>query len=164
TTGLREEVAGLVAELDSVRQALRQSDEEERRLAREASLLRHEITEIEAVAPTPGEDAELLQQRERLRNAARLQRLALTAYAALPAPRLGPQAWRQPGGGARLRRGGASEAGSSGPPRGARGGAPGARERAARAGGRARGRAERPPPGRRHQARRRGRARAGRPA
>jgi DNA repair protein RecN (Recombination protein N) len=83
TAGLRDEVAGLVSELERVRQALRESDEEERRLAREAALLRHEVAEIEGVAPTPGEDVELGQQRDRLRNAERLRTLALGAYAAL---------------------------------------------------------------------------------
>ncbi len=83
TVGLRDEVAGLVAELERVRAALRESDAEERRLAREAALLRHEVAEIEGVAPQPGEDAELAQQRDRLRNAERLRALALGAYTAL---------------------------------------------------------------------------------
>jgi len=83
TLALRAEVAQRVTELESVRQALRQSDEERRRLAREAALLRHEVAEIEGVAPTPGEEQELLQQRDRLRNAERLRSLALGAYAAL---------------------------------------------------------------------------------
>ncbi|HEY7067877.1 MAG TPA: DNA repair protein RecN [Chloroflexota bacterium] len=83
TTAAREELAGLVGELEAVLQALRASDEEERRLAREAALLRHEVAEIESVAPTPGEEAELAAQRDRLRNAERLRALALGAYAAL---------------------------------------------------------------------------------
>jgi len=83
TLGLRAEVARAVTELESVRQALRQSDEERRGLAREAALLRHEVTEIEGVAPAPGEEQELLQRRDRLRNAERLRTLALGAYAAL---------------------------------------------------------------------------------
>src|SRR5207302_8752944 len=61
----------------------RASDEEERRLAREAALLRHEVAEIEGVAPRPGEEAELALQRDRLRNAERLRALALGAYTAL---------------------------------------------------------------------------------
>lgn len=83
TVGLREEVAGLVAELEQVRRALAQSDEEQRRVAREAALLRHEVAEIEAVGPRPGEDVDLLSQRNRLRNAERLRALCLGAYAAL---------------------------------------------------------------------------------
>jgi DNA repair protein RecN (Recombination protein N) len=83
TGGLRAELAAEVAELDAVRQSLRRSDEEARRLAREAMLLRHEVAEIDAVAPRPGEDDELRQQRERLRNAQRLRELALAAYTAI---------------------------------------------------------------------------------
>jgi DNA repair protein RecN (Recombination protein N) len=83
TVGLREELAGLVTELERIRHALRESDEEERRLAREAALLRHEVAEIQGVAPQPNEDADLAQQRDRLRNAERLRTLALSAYAAL---------------------------------------------------------------------------------
>jgi DNA repair protein RecN (Recombination protein N) len=83
TMALRAQVAQRVTALESVRQALRQSDEERRRLTREAALLRHEVTEIEGVAPVPGEEQELLLQRDRLRNAERLRTLALGAYAAL---------------------------------------------------------------------------------
>jgi DNA repair protein RecN (Recombination protein N) len=83
TMALRAELAEQVGELERVRQALRQSDEEERRLAREAALLRHEVAEIEGVGPTLDEEAELEQQRTRLRNAERLQTLAQAAYAAL---------------------------------------------------------------------------------
>jgi len=83
TLPLRAEVAARVAELEQVRQALQQSDEERRRLAREATLLQHEIAEIEAAAPVPGEEADLLQRRRRLRNAERLRALALGAYTAL---------------------------------------------------------------------------------
>jgi DNA repair protein RecN (Recombination protein N) len=83
TLALRAEVADQVGELERVRQALRESDEEERRLAREAALLRHEVAEIEGVAPAAGEEVELGQQRTRLRNAERLQALAQAAYAAL---------------------------------------------------------------------------------
>ena len=59
----------------------KQSDEDERRLAREAALLRHEVAEIEAVGPTLDEEADLGQQRTRLRNAERLQ--ALRSYGIL---------------------------------------------------------------------------------
>ena len=83
TLAARAELAERVAELERVRQALRRSDEEERRLAREAALLRHEVDEIEGLAPAVGEDEDLLQQRNRLRNAERLRTLALAAYTAL---------------------------------------------------------------------------------
>lgn len=79
----RAEISRQVAELEQVRAALRGSDDEARRLAREAMLLRHEIAEIEGAAPALGEDDELLQQRSRLRNAERLRALALSAYVAL---------------------------------------------------------------------------------
>jgi DNA repair protein RecN (Recombination protein N) len=83
TLPLRAEVAARVAELEQVQQALEQSDAERRRLAREATLLQHEIAEIEAAAPVPGEEEDLLQRRRRLRNAERLRALALGAYTAL---------------------------------------------------------------------------------
>jgi len=83
TSAQRAEVAALVGELEAVREALRRSDEDERRLAREAALLRHEVAEIESVAPVLGEEEELGQQRTRLRNAERLQALAQAAYVAL---------------------------------------------------------------------------------
>ncbi len=83
TVGPHREVAALVAELERVRAGRRQVDEDARRLAREAALLQHEVAEIEGVAPRLGELAELVLQRDRLRNAERLRALALTAYMAL---------------------------------------------------------------------------------
>src|SRR5580765_975272 len=54
-----------------------------RRLAREADLLRHGLTEIAAVDPRPGEDVELVAQARRLAAADDLREVAEVAYAAL---------------------------------------------------------------------------------
>jgi DNA repair protein RecN (Recombination protein N) len=54
-----------------------------RRLAQEADLLRHGLTEIGAVDPKPGEDAELVEQARRLAAADDLREVAQTAQAAL---------------------------------------------------------------------------------
>ena len=54
-----------------------------RRLAQEADLLRHGLTEIGAVDPRPGEDAELVAQARRLAEADDLRDAAATARAAL---------------------------------------------------------------------------------
>lgn len=54
-----------------------------RELAREAELLRHGIAEIEAVAPQPGEDAELAMLAERLEHADALRVAARLAHNAL---------------------------------------------------------------------------------
>ncbi|MHA6783366.1 DNA repair protein RecN [Pseudonocardia saturnea] len=54
-----------------------------RRMAQEADLLRHGLTEIGTVDPQPGEDAELLAQARRLVAADELREVASTAQAAL---------------------------------------------------------------------------------
>ncbi|MGE3287652.1 MAG: DNA repair protein RecN [Pseudonocardia sp.] len=54
-----------------------------RAMAREADLLRHGLTEIEAVAPQPGEDRALLEQARRLAAADDLRTAAATARAVL---------------------------------------------------------------------------------
>ena len=54
-----------------------------RRLAQEADLLRHGLTEIEAVDPQPGEDRDLTQEARRLAAADDLREAAGTARAAI---------------------------------------------------------------------------------
>ena len=54
-----------------------------RRLAQEADLLRHGLTEITAVDPQPGEDVELVAQARRLADADDLRAVATAAQAAL---------------------------------------------------------------------------------
>ena len=54
-----------------------------RRLAQEADLLRHGLTEIEAVDPQPGEDDELTEEARRLAAADDLREAAGTARAAI---------------------------------------------------------------------------------
>ena len=54
-----------------------------RRLAQEADLLRHGLTEIAAVDPQPGEDVELVAQARRLADADDLREVAQSAHAAL---------------------------------------------------------------------------------
>src|SRR5215217_7074882 len=57
--------------------------ERARELAREADLLRHGLAEIQAVAPSPGEDVELLAEARRLADADQLREAAATAQAAM---------------------------------------------------------------------------------
>ena len=54
-----------------------------RRLAQEADLLRHGLTEIGAVDPQPGEDVELVDHARRLAAADDLREVAQAAQAAL---------------------------------------------------------------------------------
>ncbi len=71
-----DEWRGLDAELTTLT-----TDRGER--AREAERLRAAITEIEAIAPQPGEEDELAKRAERLANAEELRIAAVTAHAAL---------------------------------------------------------------------------------
>ncbi len=54
-----------------------------RRMAQEADLLRHGLTEIAAVDPQPGEDSELVEQAKRLAAVDELREVAVLAQAAL---------------------------------------------------------------------------------
>ena len=78
------EVHEVIAELDEVRTHARER-------AQEADLLRHGVAEIEAIAPTPGEDLELAAEEARLGNADTLRTAAETARSALSADE-GPDA------------------------------------------------------------------------
>ncbi len=60
--------------------------ERARELAREADLLRHGLTEIEALDPQPGEDATLVAEARRLADADDLRAAATAALAALTGP------------------------------------------------------------------------------
>ncbi|HEY2194770.1 MAG TPA: DNA repair protein RecN [Actinomycetospora sp.] len=60
--------------------------EHTREMAREADLLRHGLTEIEALDPQPGEDAELVAEAGRLADVDDLRSAALTALAAVAGP------------------------------------------------------------------------------
>ena len=71
-----DEWRGLDAELTTLT-----TDRDER--AREAERLRAAITEIEAIAPQPGEEDQLAKRAERLANAEELRIAAVTAHAAL---------------------------------------------------------------------------------
>ncbi|MCM3502812.1 DNA repair protein RecN [Microbacterium sp. P26] len=71
-----DEWRGLDAELTTLT-----TDRDER--AREAEQLRAAITEIEAIAPQPGEEDELAKRAERLANAEELRIAAVTAHTAL---------------------------------------------------------------------------------
>jgi DNA repair protein RecN (Recombination protein N) len=73
---VRDEWARVGAELAERRDGAR-------RLAQEADLLRHGLTEIGAVDPQPGEDVELVEQARRLAAADDLRATAATAQAAL---------------------------------------------------------------------------------
>ncbi|MFC5065756.1 DNA repair protein RecN [Actinomycetospora atypica] len=60
--------------------------ERTRELAREADLLRHGLTEIEALDPRPGEDGDLVAEARRLADVDDLRSSALTALAAVAGP------------------------------------------------------------------------------
>nr|WP_246326022.1 DNA repair protein RecN [Actinomycetospora corticicola] len=66
--------------------ALADRRERTREMAREADLLRHGLTEIEALDPQPGEDAELVAEARRLADVDDLRSAALTALAAVAGP------------------------------------------------------------------------------
>jgi DNA repair protein RecN (Recombination protein N) len=57
-----------------------------REMAREADLLRHGLTEIEALDPQPGEDSDLVAEARRLGDVDELRSTALTALAAVAGP------------------------------------------------------------------------------
>jgi DNA repair protein RecN (Recombination protein N) len=60
--------------------------EHTREMAREADLLRHGLTEIEALDPRPGEDTDLVAEARRLADVDDLRSAALTALAAVAGP------------------------------------------------------------------------------
>src|SRR5260370_21898583 len=79
----RAEVARLVRELRTVREAHRRLVAEEREAARLQDMLRHELAEIEGANLREEEEDELQVQRARLQHVERLRQSALTAYEAL---------------------------------------------------------------------------------
>jgi DNA repair protein RecN (Recombination protein N) len=82
-TAQREHLAGIVAEIRRVRQALQACLQDERELARRMDLLQYQVAEIEAARLDPDEEAELLHQRTMLANAERLSELASSSYTLL---------------------------------------------------------------------------------
>jgi DNA repair protein RecN (Recombination protein N) len=80
---LRDQVAGLVRELRTVRRELADLRRDERELARRVDLLQYQVHEIGAARLQPGEEEELSQERARLANAEQLAALAGEAYHAL---------------------------------------------------------------------------------
>ena len=74
---------GVRAEWQAVAGELVERRDGARRLAQEADLLRHGLTEIEAVDPQPGEDRELTEEARRLAAADDLREAAGTARAAI---------------------------------------------------------------------------------
>ena len=81
--GLVAEVETRHAELREVEQRLREVVTRRRERAQEADLLRHGLTEIEAVNPQPDEDRELTEEARRLAAADDLREAAGTARAAI---------------------------------------------------------------------------------
>lgn len=73
---LRREVADLVSRLREVRGELQALRQDERELARRIDLLEYQIGEIEAARLQPGEEEELLAERNRLAHAEELMELA----------------------------------------------------------------------------------------
>lgn len=80
---LREQVAALVATLRGVRRELAELRHDERELARRMDLLQYQVDEIEAARLEPGEEEDLVQERNRLANAEQLQELSDEAFRAL---------------------------------------------------------------------------------
>ncbi|MFC4002448.1 DNA repair protein RecN [Prauserella oleivorans] len=85
-----EAVTGPLGEYRRVRQEwldvtaeLEERSTRSRELAQQADMLRHGLTEIEAVAPTPGEDAELTEQVKRLAAVDELREAASAASVAV---------------------------------------------------------------------------------
>ncbi|MFC2037366.1 DNA repair protein RecN [Chloroflexota bacterium] len=80
---LRDQLAGRVRELRSVRRALADLRRDERELARRMDLLQYQVNEIEAARLEPGEEEGLGQERTRLANAEQLRATTDEAYGAL---------------------------------------------------------------------------------
>ncbi len=80
---LREQMAELVKALRAVRRELAELRRDERELARRVDLLQYQVDEIEAARLQPGEEGELVQERNRLANAEQLQELSDEAFRAL---------------------------------------------------------------------------------
>lgn len=85
----RAEVADLVRRLRVVRDDLRELLTAEREATREQEMLRFQVAEIELVDPQPGEDEQLLAQRNRLQHVERLRQAAMAAIQALAGGELG---------------------------------------------------------------------------
>jgi DNA repair protein RecN (Recombination protein N) len=80
---LRSQVAGLVRQLQAVRNELAALRRDERELARRVDLLQYQVREIETAHLELGEEQELVQERTRLANAEQLRELADEAQIAL---------------------------------------------------------------------------------
>jgi DNA repair protein RecN (Recombination protein N) len=80
---LRGQVAGLVRKLRVVRRELADLRRDERDKARRMDLLRYQVGEIEAARLEPGEDQDLVRERNRLANAEQLMQSMEEAYQAL---------------------------------------------------------------------------------
>ncbi|HZT09289.1 MAG TPA: DNA repair protein RecN [Chloroflexota bacterium] len=79
----RKEMASAFRAWMEVRREIARIESGERQARREASLLGHEVNEIDAAGITVGEEEELVARRGRLQNALRLRQLARAAYEAL---------------------------------------------------------------------------------
>ncbi len=79
----RAQLTAMVAQLRKVRQALHDSLQDERELARRIDLLQFQVSEIEAARLEPDEEEDLRQQRTLLANAERLSELASSCYTLL---------------------------------------------------------------------------------
>jgi len=82
-TSQREHYAAKVATLRAVRRELHGLQKDERELARRADLLTYQVEEIEKAGLRVGEDDELVNERQLLSNAERLDSLASAAYTIL---------------------------------------------------------------------------------
>ncbi len=80
---MRQEVASLYSELQSIENEISSLLKGEKDRARRLDILRYQQREIEMIAPKPGEDRALAEEASVLRNAERLKAAALQAYSLL---------------------------------------------------------------------------------
>ena len=80
---LRAQVAGLVAQVRTVRRERAELEQDEQELAQRMDLLQYQIAEIETAVLEPGEEEELAEERVRLANAEQLASLLAEALQAL---------------------------------------------------------------------------------
>ncbi|HYJ13000.1 MAG TPA: DNA repair protein RecN [Thermomicrobiales bacterium] len=83
TGPLRNSIGELVRAWRETGNALSELGKGERERAQRVDLLRYQIEEIDAIGPTPGEDGALVQERDLLRSADRLETDARAAFALL---------------------------------------------------------------------------------
>ncbi|MBM2809354.1 MAG: recN [Chloroflexi bacterium] len=83
TGTLRDAMASAARSLTALRREIRSIEEGDREVQREATLLRHEVADIDSAGVQAGEEEELFARRSRLKNTLRLRQLTTAAHDAL---------------------------------------------------------------------------------